>query len=46
MIKTSLTISSELLNIAKQYAQLKHTSVSQLIRNYFLELKEELAKKS
>ena len=38
----NITIEDELVNIAKQYAKRNYTSISQLIRNYFLQLKREL----
>ena len=38
----NITIEEDLINVAKQYAQKNYTSVSQLIRSYFLQLKREL----
>jgi hypothetical protein len=38
----NITIEEDLINVAKQYAKQNYTSVSQLIRNYLLQLKREL----
>ncbi len=38
----NIILEEELINAAKQYAKQNYTSVSQLIRNYLLQLKREL----
>ena len=38
----NITIEEELINAAKQYAKQNYSSVSQLVRDYFLQLKREL----
>ncbi len=38
----NITIEEELINAAKQYAQQNYSSISQLVRDYFLKLKREL----
>ena len=37
-----MSMDKELVDIAKKYAKLKYTSVTQIVRDYFLQLKSEL----
>ena len=40
--KLTLSMDKELVDVAKKYAKLKYTSVTQIVRDYFLQLKCEL----
>jgi len=40
--KLTMSMDKELVLIAKKYAKLKYTSVTQIVRDYFLQLKREL----
>ncbi len=40
--KTSFCIDKELLESAKKYAELNHTTVSQLLRDYFVSIQRKL----
>ena len=40
--KLTMSMDKELVLIAKKYAKLKYTSVTQIVRDYFLQLKNEL----
>ncbi len=40
--KTSFRIDKELLESAKEYAKLNHTTVSQLLRDYFVSIRRKL----
>jgi len=40
--KTSFRIDKELLASAKEYAKLNHTTVSQLLRDYFVSIRRKL----
>ena len=35
----------ELVDVAKKYAKLKYTSVTQIVRDYFLQLKDEIERR-
>ena len=40
--QTSFRINKDLLASAKEYAELKHTTISQLLRDYFVGVQQKL----